>query len=77
MLVTNVTQFMLLLVKDFRQPPMKRLREVVISDWEQKATTDDQGYAPVGSGREDRDCGRRGLRLWPTMAAAAIAYKRS
>ncbi|RWV93338.1 hypothetical protein GW17_00044216 [Ensete ventricosum] len=32
---------------------MKRLRAVVVDGWEQKATTNDQGYAPLGSGREE------------------------
>ncbi|RWW58091.1 hypothetical protein BHE74_00035076 [Ensete ventricosum] len=48
---------------------MKRLKVVVVGGWEQKATVDNQGYAPVGSGRESRRCSssgrgwRRGYRV--------------
>ncbi|RRT48019.1 hypothetical protein B296_00033116 [Ensete ventricosum] len=39
---------------------MKRLKVVVVGGWEQKAATDDQGYVPVGSGRESRRCSSSG-----------------
>ncbi|RWV79587.1 hypothetical protein GW17_00059252 [Ensete ventricosum] len=70
---TNVTQFMLLPAKDLHRPPMKRLRAVVVDGWEQKAAASDQGCAPegklMGVEGEDRGCGRRGLRLWVTVAS--------
>ncbi|RRT53349.1 hypothetical protein B296_00026978 [Ensete ventricosum] len=45
---------MLLPAKNVRRLPMKRLRAVVVDGWEQKATTNDQGYEPLGSGREEK-----------------------
>ncbi|RRT53229.1 hypothetical protein B296_00044288 [Ensete ventricosum] len=44
---------MLLSSKDMHRPMIKRLRAVVVSGWEQKATAGDKGCAPVGSCREE------------------------